>query len=155
MTGIDNKLACSLVSGQLSFGQRWTLEEIEHQAYDGDVNYYLTWSARQTLAYPVMNESFRYDAQVWKLGDQLTIFGMEGEVCSPWGEILRSMATTKQALVAGFANNTSCYIPDNKMVGEGGYEVIRSQQYSKPGPFTQNIETEIKDIVTKAIKSLD
>ncbi len=155
MTVIDNKLACSLVTGQLSYGQRWPQEEIEHQAYDGKVDYYLTWSARQSLAYPVMNESFRYDAQVWKLGNQLTIFGMEDEVCSPWGKILRSMATTKQALVAGYANNTSCYIPDNKMVGEGGYEVIRSQQYSKPGPYTQNIETEIKAIVRKALKALD
>lgn len=155
MTVIDNKLACSLATGQLSYGERWPQEEIEHHAYDGDPNYYLTWSARQALAYPVVNESFRYDAQVWKLGKQLTIFGMEGEVCSPWGDILRSMATTKQALVAGYANNISCYIPDNKMIGEGGYEVIRSQKYGKPAPFTQNIEGEIKTIVREALKALD
>ena len=155
MTSIDNKLACSLATGQLSYGQRWTQEEIEHQAYDGELNHYLTWSARQALAYPIMNESFRYDAQVWKLGNQLTIFGMEGEVCSPWGEILRSMSRTKQAMVAGYANNTSCYIPDNKMIKEGGYESFRSQQYTKPGPFTQNIEGEITTIVRKALKSLD
>ncbi len=155
MTTIDNKLACSLVTGHLSYGQRWTQEEIELQAYEGKTNYYLTWSARQVLAYPVKKESFRYDAQVWRLGNQLTLFGMEGEVCSPWGNILRSMATTKQSMVAGYANNTSCYIPDSKMIAEGGYEAIRSQQYREPGPFTQNIEAEIKAIVEKALKALD
>ena len=154
MIAIDSKLACSLATGQLSYGQRWSQKEIENQAYEEDRNY-LTWSARQALVYPNKNDSFRYDVQLWKLGNQLTLFGMEGEVCSPWGNILRSMAKTDQAMVAGYTNNTSCYIPSEKMIGEGGYEVVRSAKYSEPGPFTENIEIEIKAIVQKALKVLD
>ena len=148
-------LACSIATGQLSYGQLWTREEIEHQAYEEDKNHYLTWSARQALVYPNMNDSFRYDVQVWKLGNQLTIFGMEGEVCSPWGKILRSMASTDQAMVAGYANNTTCYIPGEKMIEEGGYEVVGSQKYSEPGTFTKNIGLEIKAIVNKALNAFD
>jgi hypothetical protein len=154
MTPVDNKLVCSLATGQLSYGKRWTQEEIENQAY-GDNKSYLRWSARQALVYPNRSKSFRYDAQVWKLGNQLTLFSMEGEVCSPWGNVLRSMATTKQAMVAGYANNTTCYIPTGKMIDEGGYEPFRSQKFRLPGPFTKKIDEEIKGIVAKALKVLD
>ena len=155
MIAINNKLACSLATGQLSFGKRWTQEEIEDQAYNGKIDYYLTWSARHALVFPNQDESFRYDAQVWKFGNQLTLFGMEGEVCSPWGDILRAMSGTREAMVAGYANNTTCYIPDSEIIEEGGYEVAKAQKYLLPAPFTQNIETEIKSIVEKALKALD
>ena len=79
---------------------------------------------------------------------------MEGEVCSPWGKVLRSMANTNQAMVAGYANNTTCYIPDAKMIEEGGYEPIRSQKYLAPAPFTKNINAEIKAIVKQALTDL-
>jgi len=65
------------------------------------------------------------------------------------------MSGTRQAMVAGYANNTTCYIPDSEIMKEGGYEVARAQQYLLPGPFTQNIEAEIKAIVEKALKALD
>ena len=114
-----------------------------------------TWAARQSLALPDSSESFRYDVQVWKLGGQLTIFGMEGEICSPWGPMLRAMASTEQAMVIGYANSTSSYIPDSQIVREGGYEGLTSQHaYFLPAPFTEAIEPEIKQIVTKAMDTI-
>jgi len=113
---------------------------------------WMTWAARQALARPDTSESFRYDVQVWQLGGQLTIFGMEGEICSPWGPMLRAMAPAEQAMVIGYANSTSSYIPDRKIVREGGYEGMTSQHaYALPAPFTENIESEIKQIVARAL----
>jgi hypothetical protein len=90
--------------------------------------------------------------QVWKLGDQLTILGMEGEICSSWGPMLRGMARTEQAMVIGYANSTNSYIPDRQIVKEGGYEGLTSQHaYSLPAPFTEGIESEIKEIVARAV----
>lgn len=151
---LEGKLKCSLSRGQLSFGKHWPKEEIDSVAYSKSRNY-LTWSARQALVFPYAAEKFPYEVQVWKLGNELTIFGMEDEVCSPWGQVLRSMAKTPYAMVAGYANNTTCYIPDSKMIDEGGYESIRSQKYALPAPFTKSIDEEIKSIVVKAIKALD
>ena len=94
--------------------------------------------------------------QIWKLGDRLTIFAMEGEICSPWGPMLREMAPTQQAVVIGYANGTSSYIPDNRIVREGGYEGLTSQHaYFLPAPFTEKIESEIKEIVTRATNAVD
>ncbi len=111
-----------------------------------------TWTARQYLALPIEKESFRYDVQLWRFGRQLTIFGMEGEICSPWGPMLRSMARTEHSMVIGYANNTSAYIPDKRIVREGGYEGFSSHRvYFQPGPFTQAINQEVKAIVARAL----
>jgi len=160
MIPLGGQLACSLITGQISYGQRWSSEEIERLAYpeptkNGQRNSWLTWVARQSIALPDHSQSFRYDVQVWKLGDCLTVFGMEGEICSPWGPMLRAMARTEQAMVIGYANGTGSYIPDKRIVREGGYEGLTSQHaYFLPAPFTENIDSEIKQIVTRAINTV-
>ena len=160
MMPLEGRLSCSLASGKISYGRRWSPEEIERLAFPeptktGQKHSWLTWAARQSLALPDHSESFRYDVQVWKLGKRLMVFGMEGEICSPWGPMLREMAPTEQAMVIGYANGTGSYIPDNQIVREGGYEGLTSQHaYFLPAPFTENIEQEIKGIVTRALDAL-
>lgn len=160
MIPLDGQFACSLTTGQISYGRRWSPEEIERQAFPeqkkiGQRHSWQTWTARQSLALPDHSESFRYDVQIWKLGGRLMIFGMEGEICSPWGPMLRAMAPTGQAMVIGYANGTSSYIPDKRIVREGGYEGLTSQHaYFLPAPFTENIESEIKQIVTQAMNAV-
>ena len=155
MIPLAGRLNCSLATEQLSYGKRWTLEDIEREAYTGSKKRYYTRVARQFLALPDSSRSYRYDVQIWRLGGQLTIFGMEGEVCSPWGPMLRSMAPTEQAMVVGYASNVDAYIPDKRIVREGGYEGGEAQKFFLPGPFTEKIESEIKPIVTKALDAVE
>ena len=159
MIPLDGQLVCSLATGQISYGRRWSRDQIERQAFPEPKkkghHSWQTWTARQSLALPDHSESFRYDVQVWKLGNRLMIFGMEGEICSPWGPMLRAMAPTEQAMVIGYANGTSSYIPDKRIVREGGYEGLTSQHaYFLPAPFTENIESEIKQIVKQALNTI-
>ena len=159
MIPLSGQLACSPATGQISYGRRWPPEQIERQAFPEPKkkgqHSWQTWTARQSLALPDHSKSFRYDVQVWKLGNQLTMFSMEGEICSPWGPMLRAMAPTEQAMVIGYANGTSSYIPDKRIVREGGYEGLTSQHaYFLPAPFTENIDSEIKQIVTRAINAV-
>ncbi len=157
---LDGDLACSLATGQISYGRRWPPEEIERLAYpepthSGPRRTWQTWVARQSLALPDREESFRYDVQIWTLGGTLTVFGMEGEICSPWGPMLRAMTPAAHAMVIGYANSTGSYIPDERIVREGGYEGLTSQHaYFLPAPFTENIESEIKEIVHRALDAV-
>ncbi len=151
-TVLTEPIDCSLATGPLSFGKVWDREDIKDIAYNGSRKSYLTWTARQYLALPIEKENFRYDVQLWRFGRQLTIFGMEGEICSPWGPVLRAMARTEHSMVIGYANNTSAYIPDKRIVREGGYEGFSSHRvYFQPGPFTQAIEQEVKAIAARAL----
>jgi neutral ceramidase len=154
MIPVAASFASSLATGQLSYGPPWSREETEREAYTGSRKGYYTWVARQSLALPDTSQSFRYDVQVWRLGGRLTIFAMEGEVCSPWGPMLRAMAGTDQAMVLGYANNVTAYIPDQRIVREGGYEGGEAQKFFLPGPFTENIDAEIRQIVTTALNGL-
>jgi hypothetical protein len=154
MTSIAASFASSVATGQLSYGQPWSREETEREAYTGSRKKYYTWVARQSLALPDASTSFRYDVQVWRLGGVLTLFAMEGEVCSPWGPALRAMAGTDRAMVLGYANNVTAYIPDQRIVREGGYEGGEAQKFFLPGPFTENIDAEIKQIVAAALSGL-
>jgi len=155
MTPMSGPLACSLVTGQLSYGKIWDRDEIKKYAFQGSRKSYLTWTARQYLSLPFERESFRYDVQLWRFGSQVTLFGMEGEICSPWGPILRSLARSEQAMVIGYANNTNAYIPDTRIVREGGYEGFSSHRvYFQPGAFTEEINREVKSIVIRALEAV-
>jgi hypothetical protein len=155
LTSIPASLACALKSGELSYGPRWSQDELERLAYEGSRKSWLTWAARQHLAMPNLRRGFQYDVQVWRLGERLTLFGMEGEICSPYGPMLRSMAPTDLAMVVGYANCTAAYIPDAQILREGGYESDRSQHvYLLPARFTDNIETEVKTIARQALKGV-
>lgn len=156
MVTLEGSVTCVLKTGEISYGEPWPKEEIARQAYEGNNKSWATWAARQSLALPDTSRTFQYDVQIWKLGNQLTLFAMEGEVCSPWGPMLRDMAATDNAMVVAYANSTGSYIPDQRIMREGGYEVMSSQQaYALPAPFTENIETEIKHIVKKALAAVE
>lgn len=155
MAPVAASFASSLATGQLSYGQPWSRQETEREAYTGSRKSYYTWVARQSLALPDASTSFRYDVQVWRLGGSLTIFAMEGEVCSPWGPTLRAMAGTDRAMVLGYVNNVTAYIPDGRILREGGYEGGEAQKFFLPGPFTENIDAEIKQIVAAALNALE
>lgn len=155
MMSVPGPLRCVIASGQLSYGERWSLKEVEKAAYTGSRKSWLTWNARQFLTNPDTRESFRYDVMAWRLGDALTVVGMEGEVCSPYGAIARGMAETPEAMVVGYVNSTTSYIPTAKMMREGGYEASRSHRFFKPGLFTEKIETEVKAIVRKALDKVE
>jgi hypothetical protein len=154
LTGLAPSLAAAHATGRISYGEPWPAEEIEREAYTGRRNRYYTWVARQHLSIPDRSDSFRYDVQVWKLGDRLTVFITEGEMCSPWGPKLRAMAPTPEAMVISYATDVTAYIPDARIVREGGYEGGGAQKYFLPGPFTESIEPEVTSIVKKAVEAL-
>ncbi len=65
------------------------------------------------------------------------------------------MPRTARAMVVGYVNSTTAYLPDSRMVREGGYEGLTSLRYYLPGPFTENIDAEVKAIIAKALKAVD
>jgi len=153
LSELAGTFAAAHATGQLSYGQRWSRDEIERVALTGVRRDPYTWLARQQVALPDTRGSFRYDVQIWRLGDRLTVFALEGEPCSPWGPKLRAMAHTTEAMVIGYVNDVSAYIGDARIVREGGYEGSRAQKHL-PGPFSENIEKEVKSIVAHALEKL-
>lgn len=154
---VAGRLRTSLATGNLTFGQGPSTATVESMAIDREAyRWGEQWWARQMLAYPDARRRFHYEIQAWRLGEALTLVAMEGEVCSPWGPTIRAMAKTPQAMVVGYANSTCCYIPDRRIVEEGGYEGDSSHRaYLLPAPFTPKVEAEVKRVAAKALAGLD
>jgi hypothetical protein len=151
-TPLVGRLACRRATGLLTFARPMSRRQIVEMAVDGASSYHLASWARQSLAYPDRRRKFPYEVQTWRIGDELTIVAMEGEVCSPWGPLLRALARTPSAMVIGYANATEAYIPNRRIVREGGYEGASSHKaYFLPAPFTPRVEREVIAVVKKAM----
>jgi neutral ceramidase len=59
---------------------------------------------------------------VWQFGDDLTFVGLSGEVVSAYVPLCREALGPKNLWIAGYSNEVDGYVPDAKIVAEGGYE---------------------------------
>jgi dienelactone hydrolase len=127
---------------------------LKRLALGGSLRSYETWWARKLRAFPDDRKAMRYDVQALQLGD-LTLIALEGEVCADWGPFVRGLAATPHAMVVGYANEVSGYIPTARIVREGGYEGDAAHRvYLLPGPFQPRVEVELTDLVERAIATL-
>ena len=144
-------LCTTLVHGSLTFQEPRCREEIERMSFTGSHRSSKTWWARQSLTYPDRRRQQHYEVQVWCLGD-LTMVALEGEVCADWGAMTRALATTRHAMVIGYANHCPGYIPTARIIREGGYEGDTSHMaYFLPAPFQPKIEVELSQLLLKAL----
>ncbi|MGH9631876.1 MAG: neutral/alkaline non-lysosomal ceramidase N-terminal domain-containing protein [Bryobacteraceae bacterium] len=96
-------------------------------------------------------QSVQYPVQAVRLGRDLTILGLGGEVVVEYALRAKKEYPKQKLIVAGYSNDVMCYIPSRRMIAEGGYEVVDSMiYYGKPGPFTEEVE----DTVFTAIRSV-
>jgi neutral ceramidase len=135
---------------------RWkTPQEMQELVADEASPVWEAAFARQALELPDARVNYPYTVSAWKLGEELTLVGMPDEVCSPWGPRARAMAKTPHAMLAAYVNHVQCYIPDERIRYEGGYEGDTSHRaYFMPGPFAQGLEGRIDEAVRQAVAKL-
>lgn len=148
---LQPKLKTALVTGSLSLQPGMSVAELNKLALGGNPRSYQTWWARKMCAFPDDRTALRYDVQALQLGD-LTLIALEGEVCADWGPFVRGLAATPYAMVVGYANEVSCYVPTARIVKEGGYEGDLSHKvYLLPAPFQPRMEVELTNLVQRVI----
>jgi len=87
-----------------------------------------------------------YPIQAIRLGPDLALLGLGGEVVVDYGLNLKREYGTDRLIVAGYCNDVVCYIPTVRVLREGGYEPVDSMiYYGQPGPFANSVETTILD----------
>lgn len=85
-----------------------------------------------------------YPVQALRLGKELTILALGGEVVVGYATRAKQEFTGTDLIVAGYSNDVMCYIPTKKVLQEGGYEGRDSMiYYGQPGPFTDEVEETI------------
>ncbi|MCL4179813.1 MAG: neutral/alkaline non-lysosomal ceramidase N-terminal domain-containing protein [Verrucomicrobia bacterium] len=85
--------------------------------------------------------SVAYPVQAIRLGANLALLGLGGEVVVDYGLELKKEFGCNRLVVAGYCNEVMCYLPNVRILREGGYEPVDSMiYYGQPGPFTDSVE---------------
>ncbi len=139
----------------LAFAAPPSREKLEAM-FEGD-NPYHRYHAREMLK--VLDQKGRlpaeypYPAQVWKLGDDLTLVALAGEVVADYALRLKRELGADKLWVAGYSNDVFAYIPSRRVLEEGGYEASGAMiYYLQPGPFTPSVEETIIRKVHELVK---
>jgi neutral ceramidase len=79
--------------------------------------------------------------QVWRLGRELTLVALGGEVVVDYALRLAREYQGQHIWAAGYSNDVFGYVPSLRVLREGGYEGGDAMiYYGRPGPFTASVE---------------
>jgi hypothetical protein len=87
------------------------------------------------------------------IGNLLKIALFGGEMFSEYSLWMREYVSHKDyhLLTVGYCNDIVGYLPTKKSINEGGYEVERTSDFALNSPFSDKIETIIKNEFKKAV----
>jgi neutral ceramidase len=97
--------------------------------------------------------SLPYPVQAVRIGDDLTLAALAGEVTVEYALRLKREFPKENLVVMGYANEVPCYIPSLAVLKGGGYEPVTSMiYYGQPGPFAENVEETVIAACHKVLK---
>jgi hypothetical protein len=96
-----------------------------------------------------------YPVQAVRFGKSLTVLALGGEVVVDYALRARREYPGEALIVAGYSNAVMCYIPSERVLGEGGYEVVDNMvYYGQPGPFAPGVEERVFQAIHQAMKKV-
>lgn len=101
---------------------------------------------------PVPDRIADYPVQVWTFGDELAMIFLGGEVVADYALRLERELAEKRIWVSAYANAVPGYVASERMIAEGGYEVVESMHfYGIPAPLDPAVEDQIVRTVRELI----
>lgn len=96
--------------------------------------------------------SYPYPVQVWRIGNNVTMTMLGGEVVVDFSLRLKHELPGPSTWVAGYCNDVMAYIPSKRVLLEGGYEGETAMiYYGLPSKWSENVEEHI----VQTVKDLD
>jgi len=152
------RTACKVIQLEFAKHTRQTFEDELKQAEEskkGDSKYRERRAKLMLAAYdqghPIRKT--RYPVQAIRLGDDLTIVALGGEVVVDYQLRIKRDFPGRNVMTVGYANDVMCYIPSLRVLREGGYEPVESMiYYGHPGPLAENVEEKVFDAIRHVMK---
>ncbi len=99
-----------------------------------------------------LSPTYPYPVQVWKLGSDLTLVSLGGEVVVDYSLRLKKELGPGRTWVAGYANDVMAYIPSRRVLDEGGYEGGGAMvYYGLPARWRPRVEELIVERVKRMV----
>lgn len=114
----------------------------------------LAWLAKLDAGQP-LPQSVRLPLAAVRLGDDLTLVAMGGEVVVDYAIRFKRLFAEDRPWTIGYAYEVPCYIPSIRILKEGGYEADSSLiYYGLYGPFRPQIEGLLVNQMTELVKTV-
>lgn len=98
---------------------------------------------------------YAYPIQAVRFGNDLTILGLSDEVVVDYSLNNKKKYAHENLFVAGYCNQVNCYIPNKRILNEGGYEADDSMiYYGQPGRFEDDVEDRIMKKIGEVMKQV-
>jgi neutral ceramidase len=91
-------------------------------------------------------ETYTYPVQVVRLGQELTLVALGGEVVVDYSlRLKRELGGASAVWIAGYSNDVLGYIPTERVLREGGYEGLSASRLGSlhPSPWAPGLEEQI------------
>jgi hypothetical protein len=96
-----------------------------------------------------------YPVQAVRFGKDLTLLALGGEAVVDYALRARREYPGEALIVAAYSNAVMCYIPSERVLAEGGYEVVDNMvYYGQPGPFAPGVEDRVFQAIRQAMKKV-
>jgi hypothetical protein len=90
---------------------------------------------------------------VVRIGDELTFLAMAGEVVVDYARAFKRLHAAAHPWTIGYAYDVPCYIPNIRILKEGGYEAQSSLiYYGYYGPFKAGIEPQLFEAMGELVE---
>lgn len=100
-------------------------------------------------------QHYRYPIHGLRIGQSFTLLALAGEVVVDYSLNIKKAYPKEEVFVAGYSQEVMLYIPNQRILKEGGYEAESSMiYYGWPGPFQENVEDRIMQGVHQVMRSL-
>jgi hypothetical protein len=100
-----------------------------------------------------LSPTYPYPVACWRLGDEIQLIWLGGEVVVDYALRLKSELRGSRTWVASYANDVMAYIPSRRVLSEGGYEGGGAMvYYGLPTHWAPDVERLIVDAVHQQLK---
>ncbi len=100
-----------------------------------------------------LSKTYPYPVQTWRLGDELHLVILGGEVVVDFAIRLKKEFGRSNTFVAAYANDVMAYIPSLRVLKEGGYEGGGAMKYyGLPSKWSPTVEEDVIRAVAQQIK---
>ncbi len=156
MTPVDGAISARYKVIPLALSTPPTEAEVDAQLASQDV--YLQRRAKKLKAIyaekGALPTSLPYVVQVIKLGNDVQITALSGEVTVDYSLLIKYHYPRHKQFVMGYSNDCPAYIPSLRVLKEGGYEGGDSMvYYGVHGPWAPSIEEDIMKTIHELAKA--
>ena len=125
------------------YSEIWGIERWEAIANDPAEPEYRKIAANRVIDNMKKSEiksSLPYYISLLRLDDKTCIIGLESEVVSDIGKMIKKILSNQDVITLGYSNSIVCYIPNREVLINGGYESASYITAGLAGQFYHEVE---------------